>query len=40
MNQDIGSVLVDLLPSFVEIMIWLLVGGLITILILQIFKDI
>ncbi|QGA82096.1 hypothetical protein [Halomicrobium sp. LC1Hm] len=38
-NQDIGMVLVDLLPGFIEIMVWLFVGGIIVALLLQLVEE-
>lgn len=38
-NQDIGMVLVDILPNFVEIMIWLFVGIIIAALLFQLVEE-
>lgn len=37
-NQDIGMVLVDLLPHFVELMIWGLFGAIIVALLFQLIE--
>ncbi|KAA9398512.1 hypothetical protein Har1130_03725 [Haloarcula sp. CBA1130] len=38
-NQDIGMVLVDLLPNFVEILVWLFVGAIIAALLVQLVEE-
>jgi len=38
-NQDIGMVLVDLLPNFVEIIVWLFVGAIIAALLVQLTEE-
>lgn len=38
-NRDIGMVLVDLLPNFVEIMVWLFVGVIIVALLTQLVEN-
>lgn len=38
-NQDIGMVLVDILPQFVELMVWGLFGVIIVVLLAQLIDD-
>lgn len=38
-NQDIGMVLVDLLPQFVELLVWVFVGAVIAVLLAQLIDQ-
>jgi uncharacterized membrane protein len=38
-NQDLGLVLADLIPHFVQLVTWLFVGVIIASLVLQLFED-
>ena len=38
-DQDIGMVLIDILPSFVELLVWLFAGAVIGALLIQLVKE-
>ncbi|MCG1001898.1 MULTISPECIES: hypothetical protein [Halobacterium] len=38
-NQDIGMVLVDLLPQFIELAVWVFLGVIIAVLLVQLFEN-
>lgn len=38
-NQDIGMVLVDLLPNVVELLVWIFIGAIIVALLTQLVEE-
>lgn len=38
-DQDIGMVLIDILPSFVELLVWLFAGAVIGALLIQLVEE-
>jgi len=38
-NQDVGTVLVDFLPQFVESIVWILVGAIVVALLIQLAEE-